>query len=259
MNRRDEEYDFTKSMISTINRINEGSNKRLTIKRAINEARETGADAIAEWDAELEKAGILTEQEVETGTKLDNTLKNFKKTVQKLIAENGEELTELMTSLLETAKALTPCLTAIAKGLTALGPAGTVALGVFIAMMSALPTLIVMLNSMNLAAKQYASAIMSFAALALVAPLGAAALVAIGQGNGSESKNPTVDYSSLAEETEDLTSKTQDGGNVTNTNNDDHSVVVEDNSTNNYYISEKIDADEVIEQITDARRGLIGG
>lgn len=217
-----------------------------------------GSSAIGEWNKELEKAGILTEKEIETGNKLDDSIKNFKLSIQKMIAESGDELLELMQGLTETGLALSPIIGAISSGLNAIGPAGTVALGVFFSMMSALPTLIVMLNSMNLAAKQYAAAIASFAALALVSSLGAAALV--GLNSGKEESKLTVEYESLDEETKKISDKTSQGSTIQQTNNtDDHSVVLEDNSVNNYYITKEVDADEVIEKITDKRRGFIGG
>lgn len=218
----------------------------------------TGEGAIAQWNAELEQAGILTEEQIRQGEQLADTFSYFKKSVQAMIAESGLELKELVESLLELAKGLIPLITAIAKGLNAIGPAGAVAIGVFISMISMLPTLIIMLNALNAAAKQYAAAIISLGILATVSAVGAAALVAANSGkSGGTTYSPEIVSASQGEQ-EELYYQGANGAGASS--NQNSSVVnYEDNATYNFSINNKMELDEVLEEIANKKRGMIGG
>lgn len=218
----------------------------------------TGEGAIAQWNAELEQAGILTEEQIRQGEQLADTFSYFKKSVQAMIAESGLELKELVESLLELAKGLIPLITAIAKGLNAIGPAGAVAIGVFISMISMLPTLIIMLNALNAAAKQYATAIISLGILATVSAVGAAALVAANSGkSGGTTYSPEIVSASQGEQ-EELYYQGANGAGASS--NQNSSVVnYEDNATYNFSINNKMELDEVLEEIANKKRGMIGG
>ena len=219
----------------------------------------TGSGAIAQWNAELEEAGILTEEQIKQGEELADTFSYFKKSIQAMIAESGLELKALIESLLELAKNLIPLVTAIAKGLNAIGPAGAVAIGVFISMMSALPTLIVILNALNVAAKQYATAIISLGVLATVSALGAAALVAANSNGSTRITGTAPEYVGASQdEQEELIYQGANGAGASNTSNS-KVVNYEDNETYNFSISNKMDLEEVLEEIANRKRGMIGG
>ena len=219
----------------------------------------TGSGAIAQWNAELEEAGILTEEQIKQGEELADTFSYFKKSIQAMIAESGLELKALIESLLELAKNLIPLVTAIAKGLNAIGPAGAVAIGVFISMMSALPTLIVILNALNVAAKQYATAIISLGVLATVSALGAAALVAANSNGSTRITGTAPEYVGASQdEQEELIYQGANGAGASNTSNS-KVVNYEDNATYNFSISNKMDLEEVLAEIANRKRGMIGG
>ena len=221
------------------------------------EMARVGEGAIAQWNAELEEAGILTEEQIRQGEELADTFAYFKKSIQAMIAESGNELKSLIESLLELAKNLIPLITAIAKGLNAIGPAGAVAIGVFISMMSALPTLIIMLNALNAAAKQYAAAIISLGILATVSAVGAAALVAANSGGSSSTVYSPEIVGASQDEQEELAyqgnSRTVNGGNNSSV------VNYDDNETYNITINSKMELEEVLEMIAGKKRGMIGG
>ena len=220
----------------------------------------TGQDAIAQWNAELEAAGILTEEQIKQGEQLADTFSYFKKSIQVMIAESGMELKSLIESLLELAKNLIPLVTTIAKGLNAIGPAGAVAIGVFISMISTLPTLIIMLNALNAAAKQYAAAIISLGILATVSAVGAAALVAANTGGGSSGYTYTPEVVSASQgEQEELVYQGNTSGAGAGSTDNSRVVNYEDNATYNFSISNKMDLDEVLEEIANKKRGMIGG
>ncbi len=219
----------------------------------------TGSDAIAQWNAELEEAGILTEEQVKQGEELSDTFSYFKKSIQAMIAESGLELKELIEALLNLAKGLLPVITAIAKALNAIGPAGAVAIGVFISMISALPTLIIMLNALNAAAKQYAAAIISLGILATVSAVGAAALVAAGGSSSTSSSSaPLQDYVSASQgEQEEIAYQGNTNQAIASSNS--RVVNYDDNGTYNFTINNKMDLEEALEIIASKKRGMIGG
>ena len=224
----------------------------------IAEMAGTSSEAIAEMGKELEDAGIIEDQQVEKGKQLADTFTLFKKSIQAMIADSGEQLTELMQTLLDLAKALIPIITGVAKAINAIGPAGTVAIGIFISMMSALPALIIMLNALNIAGKQWVSAIASLAVLATVAAVGGAALVAANSNGGEQYKGPAEVEMTFADQGElEGISGDINSGNITN--NDTKVVNYEDNSTINVTIESEADVDAVIEKISNAKRGMIGG
>lgn len=218
----------------------------------------TGESAIAQWNAELEQAGILTEEQIRQGEQLADTFAYFKKSIQAMIAESGTELKELVEALLELAKALIPLITAIAKGLNAIGPAGAVAIGVFISMISMLPTLIIMLNALNAAAKQYAAAIISLGILATVSAVGAAALVAANSGSSRGTTYSPEIVSASQGEQEELYYQGANGAGASS-NQNSNVVNYEDNATYNFSINNKMELDEVLEEIANKKRGMIGG
>lgn len=217
----------------------------------------TSSEALDQWMSELGGIGILTDEQIKKGEKLNDVINDFKKSIQIMMAESGEQLEELLRALLETAKQLAPFLLGVAKALNAIGPAGAVAIGVFISIMSVLPTLVIMLNALNVAGKQYATAIASLAVLATVSGLGAAALVGL-SSNGAQSSSNELGYYSSQEAVE-LASGSGPSTTNNETNNETKVVNYEDNSSITVNVSNEIDVDDVIEKITDRKRGMIGG
>ena len=114
-----------------------------------------------------------------------------------------------------------------------------------------------MLNALNAAAKQYAAAIISLGILATVSAVGAAALVNAG-GHSSTRINAPEYVGASQEEQEELVYQGNNGsGSV---NNSKSSVVnYEDNATYNFSISNEMELDDVLEQIANKKRGMIGG
>ena len=125
-------------------------------------------------------------------------------------------------------------------------------------MISALPTLIIMLNALNAAAKQYAAAIISLGILATVSAVGAAALVAANSGgSGGTTYTPEIVSASQGEQ-EELYYQGANGAGASSSQNS-NVVNYEDNATYNFSINNKMDLDEVLEEIANKKRGMIGG
>lgn len=222
----------------------------------------TGTDALAQWDAELENAGIMTQQQIELGEKLNDTFGYLKKTIQVAIAESGEKLIGLFEGLVNLAKNLIPLITGIANALAAIGPQGLIVLSVIAAMCAQIPPLVVMLAALNAGAKQYVAAFTSLAILGTVSAIGLSALAAANASNGSSTSGHLVTAtSSLGTQATVLSGSNSES--VTTTisgdTNTSNQTTVEDNSVNNYYINNELDVDEVIERISNARRSMIGG
>jgi len=221
----------------------------------------TGASEIDEWNDALKEAGILTSEEVATGAALQDTFDYLKQTIIKLVATVGKNLTPTIEVFVNLIKSGANLLGMLSQGLIAIGPAGTIALGVFIAMIAALPSLIMMLNALNVSTGNMVLAALGYAALA------AATGIAIGfmAGNGGYSSD-TKQYVNQAngggilQEGSDIASTNSGAAAASTTNNTtNESKSYNDNSTNNYYISSETDVDTVIEEITNRRRALVGG
>ena len=123
------------------------------------------------------------------------------------------------------------------------------------AMLSVIPPLVVMLAALNASAKQYVAAFTALAILGTVAAVGGAALVA---GSGYGASDVQVD-DNMIQEIEDMASGSDIVTSYPESSSDSHNVTYVDNSVNNYEINNQSDVDEIIEQISDARRGIIGG
>ena len=221
-----------------------------------------GQDAIAEWDKWLEEAGYLTDEQVAKGEKLNDTFEQLRQAIRTAVADAGEQLIPVFQNMVQIAKNLIPLISGIANALAAIGPTGTIVLGVIAAMCSAIPPLVVMLAALNASAKQYVAAFTSLAILGTVAAIGLTALAAGGSysNEGADSYQLQNASNTLAEEGGLVNGSDAVTNNYESTTNDNsRTIYIEDNSTNNYNIDNEMDVDEVIEKIGDARRGMIGG
>lgn len=215
----------------------------------------TGNDQLAEWDRWLEEAGYLTDEQVAKGEQLQDTFEKLQQTIKSVIADAGEDLIDLTKSLISLFTNLIPLIKGVAQFFAAIGPSGTMAVTAIMAMLSVIPPLVVMLAALNASAKQYVAAFTALAILGTVAAVGGAALVA---GSGYGASDVQVD-DNMIQEIEDMASGSDIVTSYNESSSDSHNVTYVDNSTNNYEINNQSDVDEIIEQISDARRGIIGG
>lgn len=222
----------------------------------------TGSEAISEWNDELTKAGILTNEEVAKGAALQDTFDYLKKTLISLVATLGNSLKPTIQTLIGLFKSFVPIVNALSAAITALGPAGTIAMGVFISLITFLPTLIMMMNALNVSTGNMVLAALGYAALAAATgiTIGYASQLGGSYSSSSDYENRTVSGAGAISEGDELgSSGASSGGSTTTGTATTTNKTVTDNSTNNYYISNEVDADEVIEKISDRRRALMGG
>lgn len=220
----------------------------------------TGAGEIEEWNDALREAGILTSEEVATGAALQDTFDYLKQTIIKLVATVGKNLTPTIEVFVNLIKSGANLVGMLSQALIGIGPAGTIALGVFISMIAALPSLIMMLNAFNVSTGNMVLAALGYAALA--AATGIAIGFMAGNGGHSSDTNQYVNQANgggILQEGSDIASANSDSAASTTNNTTNETKSYSDNSTNNYYISSETDVDAVIEEITNRRRALVGG
>lgn len=204
----------------------------------VTQMAETSTEAVQGWKNELQESGILTDDQVAKGANLAKTFKKIKMSIKAMVASMGEALVPLFEQFGELIKDVAPTLTAIAKGLSAIGPAGVVAVGAFMSMMSLLPTLVATMAAFKYSIGDIGHATATLALLAAAVGIGAGITAkAIMAVNGSKA--------TLADTTN--TTYTQ-----TNTNNSKvTNNYYNDSSTQNYSISKEVDADEVLDKINE--------
>jgi len=223
-----------------------------------------GADKLSDWNDELTKAGILSNEQVEAGDALADKFSYVKKAVMSLVATYGESLIPTIESFLRVGEGIMPLAKSIADAMNAIGPAGVVALGIFASMCSAIPSLVMMLAALNVAADNIPVAIAAYAALAAATGMAIGGIVGAnssGYSSSSSSTEITSTGAGLSNETSSIANKTSssDSGASSTSSKSTQTTTITDSSVNNYYISKDVDADEVIEKITDRKRSLIGG
>jgi hypothetical protein len=199
---------------------------------------ETSTSALAGYRSEIEETGLMTNEQVAKGAQLAKTFEKIKMSIKKMVATMGEALVPLFEQFGELIKDVAPTLTAIAKGLSAIGPAGVVVVGTFMSIMSILPTLVATMAAFKYSIGDIGHATATLALLAAAVGIGAGITAkAIMAVNGSKA--------ALADTTN--TTYTQ-----TSTNNSKVEYhYYNDSSTQNYSISKEVDADEVIEALND--------
>lgn len=218
----------------------------------------TSKSQLASFNAELEKTGILTNEEVAAGAELHDAFEDFGKAVQNIIAKMADKLIPTIETLLNMGLSLIPVLDVVASAIKALGPAGSIALIAFAGMISALPGLIMMLAALNIATKNIAIAAAAYAALAAATAMAAGFMASINQTKSTPSISAGSSSLALQSESSALSS----GASKASTYNEDNSTTNEiynDNSQNNIYVDGNVDAEQLLEAITDKKRALARG
>lgn len=204
----------------------------------VTQMAETSTEAVQGWKNELQESGILTDEQVAKGAQLAKTFEKIKMSIKKMVATMGEALVPLFEQFGELIKDVAPTLTAIAKGLSAIGPAGVVAVGAFMSMMSLLPTLVATMAAFKYSIGDIGHAIATLALLGAAVGIGAGITAkAIMAVNGSKAALSGSTYSTYHE--------------TTNKNSSVTNSTYNDNSTQNYTITKEADADKVLEKINE--------
>lgn len=204
----------------------------------VTQMAETSTEAVQGWKNELQESGILTDEQVAKGANLAKTFEKIKMSIKTMVATMGEALVPLFEQFGELIKGVAPILTTIAKGLSAIGPAGVVAVGAFISIMSILPTLVATMAAFKYSIGDIGHATATLALLAAAVGIGAGITAkAIMAVNGSKA--------ALADTTN--TTYTQTSTNNSKVTNNYYN----DSSTQNYNITKDVDADKVIEALND--------
>lgn len=204
----------------------------------VTQMAETSTEAVQGWKNELQESGILTDEQVAKGANLAKTFEKIKMSIKAMVASMGEALVPLFEQFGELIKNVAPTLTAIAKGLSAIGPAGVVAVGAFMSMMSLLPTLVATMIAFKYSIGDIGNAIGALALLSAAVGIGAGITAkAIMAVNGSKAALSGSTYSTYHE--------------TTNKNSSVTNSTYNDNSTQNYTITKEADADKVLEKINE--------
>ena len=199
---------------------------------------------------ELQKSGRLTDEQVANGKKTADSIALLKKQLQSLVAVMGDSLSPLVDSLSNRLKGLTPIIKLVAGALNAIGPAGTVAITIFLSMRSLLPKLIAQMIALNVSTGQWGKAIGTLAVVG--ASLGAFGGIGVGLAQLGGKLTSMNSYSN------ELASGVSSSYSYNTTTSNNSTKTYIDNSVNNYNISKEVDADAVIEEITNKKR-TIGG
>ena len=162
----------------------------------------------------------------------------------------GDSLSPLVDSLSNRLKGLTPIIKLVAGALNAIGPAGTVAITIFLSMRSLLPKLIAQMIALNVSTGQWGKAIGTLAVVG--ASLGAFGGIGVGLAQLGGKLTSMNSYSN------ELASGVSSSYSYNTTTSNNSTKTYIDNSVNNYNISKEVDADAVIEEITNKKR-TIGG
>lgn len=204
----------------------------------VTQMAETSTEAVQGWKNELQESGILTDEQVAKGANLAKTFEKIKMSIKTMVASMGEALVPLFEQFGELIKNVAPTLTAIAKGLSAIGPAGVVAVGAFMSMMSLLPTLVATMAAFKFSIGDIGHAIATLALLGAAVGIGAGvtakAIMAANSSKATLAGTTNATYESTSTSNQNVTYKTYN-----------------DNSIQNYSISKEADADEVLEKINE--------
>ena len=210
----------------------------------------TTQEEIDKYNEALIEAGLVTNEQVAQGAALQDTFDYLKQSVLQLVATLGTSFKPLIETFVNLFKSLAPLITSVGNALAQIGPGGQIALFIFTSLMSMLPALISMLAALHVATGNIALAALAFAALAAVS--GIAIGFSVAGANNSALDNEINSLNSIGTQANEQISNSQTTTNVTNNN-------YYDNSTTNNNVSSSLNVDEVLEQIADKRRVMIGG
>lgn len=221
----------------------------------------TSTDQINEWTQAAQEAGIMTNEQVAEGAKLQDTLDDLTKTFKTMIATLGTALMPLIQTIANIVKSLSPMINGIASALNALGPVGTTIIVMIGAIIAAVVKLVYALAAMHVASGNIAQIAFAVAAIGLLATAGIATGVAMNLGNTNSSSyssngsfiSQSVD--DLASNATEISNSNNDSGNTENTQN----ITYNDYSTVNQDISSDVDYDEFARYMSNKKRQIIGG
>lgn len=229
---------------------------------SVTQMANASASAIAQYNAEMEQAGLLTSEQVQAGAELQDTFDYLKQTIMKLVADLGSSFKPMIEVIINLIKGIAPIIKAIGSALAAIGPGGAAAIAVFGTLISILPTLVTMMSALKMSTGDIVTAIAAMSLLALTSAISIGGIVG-GLTSKSNSKSASVelapvDYTTLQAEAAQTESNTSTQASSSSSGN----TIVNnyyDNSTMNNNIDSSIDYEEMIEYINDKKRVQIGG
>lgn len=204
----------------------------------VTQMAETSTSALVGYRSEIEETGLMTNEQVAKGANLAKTFEKIKMSIKAMVASMGEALVPLFEQFGELIKNVAPTLTAIAKGLSAIGPAGVVVVGTFMSIMSILPTLVATMAAFKYSIGDIGHATATLALLAAAVGIGAGITAkAIMAVNGSKA--------ALADTTNTTYTQTSTNNNSSSTQiyNDNREITVNNNSD--------VDADKFLDSLNE--------
>ena len=204
------------------------------------------AEQIAELNSELDKSGIITDEQAAKAAALNDAFTDFKNTLKKIIVDMGDSLVPLFTALVSLAKTFIPILSMIARFLEAIGPFGQVILFVMLAVISAMPALIALVKALNMASialDTTLTALLSkfFVVFAILMAISVLLNAIFGQSYELDVDTSSVD-GLMEQARSDADYSLSGSSNSSNSN-----VTYNDYSTTNVEVNQDVDLDEVID------------
>lgn len=217
------------------------------------------AEQIAMLNAEMEKAGLITDEQAQKAAALNDAFDNLKNEFKAVTVQLGTALVPALKSLMSLALALTPIITAVAKVMNAIGPAGQVITIVMIGILAIIPKLIIGINSLNVALTALGANPITGKFLVIAAALAAITLGAVGLTEALKGMNnevASIDTSKM----DSIYSKTislEDGTNPGSINGNTY-VTYNDYSSQDVTIDQEVDIDDVIDKL-HTKKIQVGG
>ena len=208
---------------------------------------ELTASEIASLNAELEKAGLITDEQAKKAGKLNDAFDNLKNTAKQAVVDMGESLVPCLMALMNIATAFLPILTAVANVLNFIGPAGQIILFILLAVVAILPKVAALIQAV-----QVVTTTLNITLGALVAKLliVAGIVVAIGallSAIFGSTYSLDVDTSSVDGLLDSTNVALTTDYNKSNGNGTTNNVTYNDYSSTNVEVKSEVDLDEVID------------
>ena len=205
-------------------------------------------EQIDEMNQELEESGIITAEQAENASKLNDAFTDFKNTLKRVIVDMGDSLVPVFKVILSLVKTFLPLLSMLAKFLQAIGPFGQVILFVLIGIIAAMPSLIALVKVLNVAAIGLNTTLTALLAkflivFAVLMALSAALTAIFGKKYELDVDTSSVD--GLMDQTKVTVS--QDASAVGSSGTQE--ITYNDYSVTNVDVNKDVDIDEVIESL----------
>ena len=208
---------------------------------------ERSAEEIAALNAELEKAGIITDSQAQKAAELNDAFTDLKNTFKKLLVDVGESLVPTFKAFISIIYAFTPILTALAKLLNAIGPVGQMILITLLGIVAVLPGVAGLIKAVNVITATFNITLGALIAkLLIVAGLIIALSAILGSVFGRQYKLD-IDTSNV----EGLLDSTNvaAAANLEVATNSGNQITYNDYSTNTVNANTELDVEEVIDQL----------